>query len=153
MKRGTSAPSRLGLFHGNHSVWPTAHTRRLPSFSRPPNVAGGFFLAAKVGHSFLASLPCPGPILHFSSALSVLQAIFVLDKKIQICGRVTLRVTLRILQQRCMSLVCQKQRIYIVPACEWRVWAIEVWIRIEAAENSSWEQKKVGANREETIGS
>lgn len=36
---------------------------------------------------------------------------------------------------------------------EWHVSAIEVWIRIEGAVGSHWEQKNVGANMEEIIGS
>lgn len=40
-----------------------------------------FSSRAKVGHSFSAFLPCPGPVLHFSSDRSALGATSVLDKK------------------------------------------------------------------------
>lgn len=116
-KEAPVLPAGLACFIAIILAWPTAHTRRLPSFSGPPTVTG-VFSWAKVGHSFPAFLPCPGPILHFSSDCSVLQAIFVLDKKTHICGRVTLRVTLRILQQRCMSTRCRNEQICIAPASE-----------------------------------
>lgn len=103
MKRGTSAPSRLGLFYSNHFdlarcthpqatfIWTTTDCHRC------------FFIGQS---GLLISVPpSPALTLHSSSCHSELQAVALVDEKAQIYGSLTFRVTVRI-SQRCR--LCMK---------------------------------------------
>lgn len=80
MKRGNSAPSRVGLFYRNH--FGLAHCSDLQAaFIYWTTSYCRWFLLAKVGHSSPDSLPCLGPILHFSLDCSALQAACVCEIK------------------------------------------------------------------------